>query len=111
MVTRAIRTSRIAPFILTAFFATLIVGCANVKIHIKNDTGTYVRIANCVDDSADIEPGETFDVGGVPSHGELLCTVSPNQEHTHCVAIPNAQAVHGTFLLSHAIRVPKSRCG
>lgn len=111
MVIRVARPLRIASFILAPVFAALIVGCASVKIHVKNDTGTNVRIANCVDDSADIEPGGTFDVGGVPDHEELLCTVSPNQEDGHCVAIPNAHTIRGTFLLSHAIRVPKARCG
>jgi len=101
---------RLSPLLLTAILALLVSGCASVKIHVKNDTGVYVRIAHCVDDSADVEPGETFDAEGVPDHEELLCVAAPNQEHGHCVAIPDARSIHDTFLLSHAIRVPKSRC-
>jgi hypothetical protein len=100
------------PKILLALlgFALPIAGCAHVTVQVRNDTGKYVRIASCVDDSADIGPGETFDAGGLTEEDRLFCIVAPNAENGRCVAIPHAHEIHETFLLSEAIPAPHDKC-
>jgi uncharacterized protein YceK len=110
MVTTKRGFMRFLPFLLALVIALLASGCSSVTVQVKNDTGAYVRIAHCVDDSADVDPGDTFDAGGVTDHGELLCVVSRNEENGRCMAIADASSIHGTFLLSHAMRVARSRC-
>ena len=103
------RLSQIS-FLALVFLALVVSGCSNVTVHVQNDTGTYVRIAHCVDDSADFAPGDTFDVGGVPDEGDLLCRVARGETPGQCVAIPHAAAIHNTFPLSRAVTVPIARC-
>src|SRR5262245_41607759 len=109
MVKECLKESRVL-LLLVIPIAVLVVGCAHATVHVENDTGTYVRIASCVDDSADMQPGETFDAGGVTEDDRLYCTVAPNAENGRCVAIPNAHEIDGTFLLSRAIPVAQSKC-
>lgn len=85
-------------------------GCGNVMVPVGNDTGAYVRVADCVDDSADVEPNETFDANGIPSNDELVCLVTRSHGFEQCVAIPHVHTIHGTFPLSHAIETPMTRC-
>jgi hypothetical protein len=82
-------------------------GCANVHVSVRNDTGAEVRIARCVDDSADVEAGDTFTAEGVPQHNELSCRVTHNNGSQLCVSIPT---VSNTYSLSRAIRASRMSC-
>ena len=84
------------------------IGCANVHIPVRNDTGAEVEVSICTDGVLGVAPGDTFHADGVPQQGDLLCLVSRNDGPERCVAIPSAQHADGAFPLSRAR--PSSKC-
>ena len=104
---------RIPPRLLGAVLLPLALafsGCATVDITVSNDTGGHVRISACVDDSADVDAGDTFVAEGVPDDDHLFCLVTPDDKSEQCVAIPHANEIDGTFPLSRAIPEPMTKC-
>ena len=72
------------------FVIVLVLTSNHVTIPVRDDTGSFVRISDCVDDAANVEPGEDFDAEGVPEHNELVCLVTPSRGPQRCVAISAA---------------------
>ena len=89
----------------------LVSACASsVTVNVRNDTGAGVRIAGCVDDSADVGPDGAFDASGVPQGGQVRCDVATVDAHEHCVAIQRPRSVRGTVLLSRLTAVRSGWC-
>lgn len=87
------------------------VGCASsVTVRVLNDSGQPVRIASCVDDSADIGAGQEFNAQGVPSHGALACLVTAGDQPSRCVALKLRIRRSAIVPLSRFSTVPESRC-
>lgn len=57
------------------------------EIEVRNDTGTGVRVAVCVDDAADVDAGETFTAEGDLGHDTIECQIWDGTM-SRCVAIP-----------------------
>jgi hypothetical protein len=83
----------------------------SVEIRVINDTGLDVGISSCVDDSTQVDAGDTFWVYGVPEGDRLMCWEYPSDtEIERCIAIPHVHEIQGTFPLSRALHRPKSDC-
>jgi hypothetical protein len=82
----------------------------HVAVDVRNDGARAVRIASCVDDAADVNPGEVFTAEGSPSNDRLACLVTYGSAPSQCRAIPRVKAVKGTVALSQLVRVSDSEC-
>jgi hypothetical protein len=85
----------------------LVVTANHVSIRVHNDTGMSVRVSLCVDDAADVEPGENLSVDGVAEHNQLVCWITPSDGPQRCVAVKVPRPANETVLLS---RLPTVRC-
>lgn len=84
---------------------------AGPTITVRNDLGTAVRIAGCVDaESQDVAPDETFEASGASNHGRIICSVGLTAEDQRCVGIPHPVAAHGVVNLSQAVRIADKHC-
>lgn len=86
------------------------VGCADVHVAVRNDTGSDVEVAGCVEDTLGVGAGDTFTADAVPQNGNLYCVLLGRDGVERCVSIPNVEGVRGTYPLSRTGRVPLSRC-
>jgi hypothetical protein len=86
----------------------VVVLSGHTEVTVRNDTRTWVRVASCVDDAADINSGDAFVAEGVPDHGALYCLVTPEAAgRSRCLTVPYA----GKHLrLSELATVAPSRC-
>lgn len=82
----------------------------HVAVDVRNDGNRAVRIASCVDDAADVNPGEVFTAEGSPPNDWLACLVTYGRAPSQCVVIPQVKSVKGTVALSRLIRVNASEC-
>lgn len=90
----------------------VLVATANhVTLRVRNDTRMFVRISGCVDDAANVEPGEDFNAEGVPPRNRLACSVTPSHGPARCVAVTVPRSSHVTALLSRLPTVHTSMCG
>jgi hypothetical protein len=94
----------------TAAVALVGSGCSHATIEVRNDTGAEVRVADCVDDSADVAPGNTFTAEGRPEHDALECQIGNGGTMTRCVRIP-VSAEETPFRLSRAVVVSRQPIG
>jgi hypothetical protein len=100
--------------LISAGALTSLTGCivGHLDVTVRNDSVRWMRFASCVDDSADIKPGETFVAEGKPDHGQLFCLVTPEAAGTsRCVAVRKPPAGETTVALSSLPVVSSSRCG
>jgi hypothetical protein len=104
----------IAALVMTSAVAVvwlLLHGAANTAtVHVRNDTGAWVRIASCVDAAKDVGPGGEFDAHGVQQGSQLVCLVTSRKRPGRCVVIPRARSAHGTVALSRLRTVRFTRC-
>jgi hypothetical protein len=99
-----------AGIVVLTFGVLLVRGFLRHKtVDVRNDSNAVIRVTHCVDDAADIGPGESFKAEGLPKDDRLYCRVGARGS-SRCVAIPHVQTIRGSFLLSRAIVVPKTRC-
>lgn len=82
----------------------------HVAVDVRNDGAVAVRIASCVDDAADVNPGEVFTAEGSPPNDRLACLVTYGSAPSRCLAIPSVKSVNGTVALSRLVRVSDSEC-
>ncbi len=82
----------------------------HVAVDVRNDGALAVRVASCVDDSADVNPGEVFTAEGSPPNDRLACLVTYGAAPSQCLAILRVKSVKGTVALSHLVRVSESEC-
>lgn len=82
----------------------------HVAIDVRNDGAQAVRIASCVDDAADVNPGEVFTAEGSPPNDRLACLVTYGSAPSRCFAIPRVKSVKGTVALSRLVEVNDSEC-
>lgn len=65
----------------------------HVAVAVRNDSARAVRIASCVDDAADVNPGEVFTAEGSPPNDRLACLVTYGSVASQCRAIPRVKSV------------------
>jgi hypothetical protein len=82
----------------------------HVAVDVRIDGNRAVRIASCVDDAADLSPGEVFTAEGSPPNDRLACFVTYDSGPSRCLAIPRVKSVKGTVALSQLVRVSDSEC-
>jgi hypothetical protein len=82
----------------------------HVAVDIRNDGALAVRVASCVDDAADVNPGEVFTAEGSPPNDRLACLVTRGSAPSRCLAILRVKSVKGTIALSQLVRVSDSEC-
>src|ERR1700730_1517120 len=64
----------------------------HVAVAVRNDGNRAVRIASCVDDAADVNPGEVFTAEGSPPNDRLACLVTSGSAPSQCLAIPRVKS-------------------
>jgi hypothetical protein len=83
----------------------------HVTLTVRNDSALVVRIADCVDGSAqNVNPGETFTAEGSPPHDRLPCLIGNGSGRSRCFVIPHVRSVKGTYPLSRLVAVAESEC-
>jgi hypothetical protein len=82
----------------------------HVAVDVRNDGSRAVRIAGCVDDAADVAPGEVFTAEGSPPNNWLPCLVTYGSLPSRCLAILGVKSVKRTVALSELVRVNDSEC-
>jgi hypothetical protein len=106
---------------IIAVVATLLVLCAiaafvvyaskRLSVTVRNDTGSWVRVAGCGSDADDVNAGATFVAEGVPKHGFVFCLVTPEAaRRSRCVGVPTETDTPGDSKLLSLKIVPRSRC-
>jgi hypothetical protein len=92
-------------------FIVVVAATSNhVTQRVHNDTGMFVTVSLCVDDAAEVEPGEDFNAEGVPERNQLVCLVTPSRGPSRCVAVPAPSEKDITASLSHLHAVGASAC-
>lgn len=89
---------------------TLGTGCAHMTVSVRNDTQEYLRVADCVDDSVDVAPGDTFTAEGRSKNDKLVCWITRSNGSHRCVTVPRLEGTQRAFPLSRATEVPASKC-
>jgi hypothetical protein len=82
----------------------------HVAVDVRNDSARAVRIASCVDDATDVNPGEVFTAEGSPPNDRLACLVTYGSAPSQCRAILRVKSIEGTVALSHLVRASDSEC-